>query len=168
MTRSRKPRKAYRPQPVAVNAHQVAMARVHTLRADDVANQVRLLNEALADFARGHQCAHHWRSLADAANVAETLAGLGIGSGPTARQLIHDAQRTMSAVHARRNAGGSWTLHAGELEDLRWLIRLHHTQLAACDYSEFERALALTHTRIAQARAGNAPVGAVVIEGQIA
>jgi hypothetical protein len=168
MGRSTKPRKSYRPAPVTLNAHQVAMARVHTLRADDAQRQVRLLRTALAEFKRGLHCVQHWLSLADAANVAETLAQLGIGSGPQATQVIGNAQRALSDVQLRHQAGHSWTLHAAEMAALAWLVDLHALQLTTCDYSEFERALDLTRNRIAQARAGNAPAGALIIEGEIA
>lgn len=168
MGRNAKPRKAHRPIAVAANAHLLAMTRVHKLRQDDAQRQVQLMRTALDQFKRGLHCAQHWRSLADTANVTETLAQLGIGTGPQAWQVINDAQHVLSAVQLRHQAGHSWTLHPTEMAALAWLIDLHAVQLLSCDYSEFERALDLTRNRIAQARAGNAPAGALIIEGEIA
>jgi len=168
MARSKAPRKAYRPKPVHANAHQLAMAKVHKLRQQDLADQFTVLDTALRSFAAGHRCAHHWRSLADAANVCETLAALGICAGTQAQEVIHCAQRVLHDVLQRQRTRGTWTLYPLELDTLYWLLALHKRQLAECDYSEFNRALDLTQARIAQARAGNAPAGAIVIEGELA
>lgn len=167
MGRTAKPRKAYRPQPLHLNAHQLAMAKVHKLRQVDLADQCNVLDTALRTFAAGHNCAHHWRSLADAANVCESMAALGIGAGSQATEIIQGAQRVLHDVLQRHRTRGSWTLYPLELDTLYWLLALHKRQLAECDYSEFVRALDQTHARVAQARAGNAPAGAIVVEGEI-
>lgn len=165
---SRKGRKAYRPQPVHLNAVQVAIGGATRLSTQHVAGQMHIVRTALADFSRGQQCPDHWRSLADVANMAESLADIGIGAGADARTVIEAAQRTLHDVAVRHRARGSWTLYAHELDALQWLATLHHTQLAACSYSEFERALHATQQRISQARAGNAPAGAIVVQGALA
>lgn len=167
MGRTAKPRKAYRPQPLHLNAHQIAMAKVHKLRQTDLAGQYAVMDTALRSFAAGHDCAHHWRSLADVANVCESLAAMGIGAGSQADEIIRSAQRVLHDVLQRHRSRATWTLYPLELDTLYWLLALHKRQLAECDHSEFSRALDQTHARIAQARAGNAPAGAIVIEGEI-
>lgn len=168
MPRSTKPRKRYRPGRVAVNAAQIAINNVHTLAPQDAAGQRQLLTTALDELRRGQHCATHWRSLADCANVAESLAALGIGAGAQATQAIDRAQRTLHDVAQRHRERGTWAMRHDEVDALEWLIRLHAVQLGACDYSEYCRALDNTHRRISQARAGNAPAGAVIVEGMIA
>jgi hypothetical protein len=84
MATNTRPRKRYRPGRVYLNAHQVAMARVHTLQRDDVQRQLAIVEHALTQFGRGIDCADHWRSLADTANVAEQLMRQGIGAGSEA------------------------------------------------------------------------------------
>lgn len=168
MARNARPRKAYRPRAVQANAHQVAMAGVCKLLRPDVERQVHLLAHALQALKSGHDALLHWRSLADAANVAETLAGLGIGSGPDAQALITAGQAALSAVVTRQQQGGGWALRAQEVSALHWLAALHANQLRACDYSEFSRALDITRERITQARAGNAPADAVIVTGELA
>lgn len=148
MTRNAKPRKAYRPGPVHANATHIALTGVRKIAAHDVRNQIELINSTLQQFMAGHHCAANWRSLADAANMAETLAGMHICGG---QQIT-----------------ASWTLYASEIEALGWLTTLHARQLAECDYSEFERALQRTHNRVSAARAGNAPRGAIVVIGDMA
>ena len=162
------PRKAYRPQGVHVNAVQRAIGGAQRLSRDDVARQVHIVRNALAQFACGQHCAQHWASLADTANVTESLAAIGIGAGADAQRVINQAQQALHDVHQRHRRTGSWTLYAAELDALQWLSTRHHTQLAACSYSEFERAMHATHQRLSQARAGNAPAGAIVVQGEIA
>ena len=162
---SRRARK-YHPKPVHSNAVQIALARVKPLTAADVAGQTALVQNALQQFCQGINCDAHWCSLADTANMAETLSGMGLGSGDDATRVIELAQRALADVHQRHNQRGSWTLYADEIDALHWLVRLHCTaQLPACSYGELGDAMAATRNRMQQALAGNAPRGALVIDG---
>ena len=162
---SRRARK-YHPKPVHSNAVQIALARVKPLTAADVAGQTALVLNALQQFCQGINCDAHWCSLADTANMAETLAGMGLGSGDDATRVIELAQRALADVHQRHNQRGTWTLYADEIDALHWLVRLHCTaQLPACSYGELGDAMAATRNRMQQALAGNAPRGALVIDG---
>lgn len=156
------------PRRCALNAVEIAINRARKLDTSDVQRQQTLMQTALAEFCRGERCADHWASLADAANMAETLAAMGLGSGPQADRVISDAQRALHDVHTRHAARGTWTLYADEIDALHWLVRLHCTvQLAACSYGEFSDAFERTQNRLRQALAGNAPAGALVIAGGI-
>jgi hypothetical protein len=168
MASNRKPRRKYRPGAVHVNAVQLAIRRAGKLDRADVLGQHRLQQRALTEFAAGQHCAAHWRTLADAANMAETLAGIGIGTGADALTIIADAQHALAAVARRHADRQTWTLYAGELDALRWLIALHGRQLAECSYGEFDTAYVRTANRMAQALAGNAAADAVVVVGDVA
>jgi hypothetical protein len=168
MPRSTKPRRPYKPGTVALNAVQIAINRVGKLNPQDARGQIQLARRALQEFSAGQHCADHWRSLADTANMAETLCELGIGSGRAAMGVIDAAQRALAAVMTRQRERQTWTLYPAELDALGWLISLHQTQLQECDYGEFDTAFRRTRERLAQARAGNAPRGAVVIIGDMA
>lgn len=167
MGRTAKRRKAYRPRPL-VNPLQRAMTGVQLLAPRDVSGQISIARRALAELGRGHDVQHHWRSLADTANMAESLAGLRIGAGDDAERVIRSAQRALADIHVRLQHGRSRALYHHEVDALQWLISLHQLQLAACSYDEFARAFQATRDRVAQARAGNAPRHAIVIEGEIA
>lgn len=121
------------------------------------------LDGAINAFASAHHCEANWRLMADAFNVAESLAHLRIGSDPASRGRIADAQQVLAAVWQRHQLRGSWTLHANELNALREGAWLHHIQLQHATQGEFERACANTVERMRQARAGNAPAGAIVL-----
>jgi hypothetical protein len=107
--------------------------------------------------------------LADASNVAETLAGMGLGGGDDANDIITAAQAALHAVHVRHQQRNSWALRGLELQAVDWLLWLHcHIQLPACSYGELSDALDRTRNRLQQALAGNAPRNALVIDGGIA
>ncbi len=167
MPRSSKPRKAYRPAPVHANIVQRAIGGAGLIHPGEVAAQCQRIQHALQQFSAGQQCPQHWRSLADVANMAETLAAMRLGAGPQAEAVIQQAQQALADVWRRHAQRGSWTLYPAELEALHWLLRLHQTQMAVCSYTEFEEAFQRTTRRIAQARAGNAPPTAHVIQGDI-
>ena len=168
MSANRRPRKAHRPRPAHLNALAMALVRAGKLLPAEHAGQVDIIRRALLEFSAGRDCWPHWRSLADAANVAETLSAMGIGRGQQAADVLDSAQAALAAVHRRHAERGSWTLYAAELDALHWLIALHAKQLAECSRGEFERALDSTHERLTQALAGNAPRDAVIVVGQIA
>lgn len=167
MATNARPRKPYRPGKVYLNAHQVAMARVHTLQRDDVQRQLAIVEHALTQFGRGIDCGDHWRSLADTANVAEQLMRQGIGAGSEAERVVNVAQRVLADLMQRRRERGTWTMYSAERDALLWLQSLHRTQLESCDFAEYELALDTARNKITQARAGNAPRGAVIVEGEI-
>ena len=96
---SRRARK-YHPKPVHSNAVQIALARVKPLSGADVAGQTALVQHALQQFCQGINCDAHWCSLADTANMAETLAGMGLGSGDDATRVIELAQRALAELNA--------------------------------------------------------------------
>lgn len=160
-------RSHYRPRPVHVNAWQVAMAGAAHLSADDVRMQTGIVRRAVNEFARGQHCAAHWLSLADTANMAESLAAMRIGAGAQADDIIERAQRALHDVHQRQATRGTWTLYADEIDALQWLAQLHAVQLAECTRREFEEAFKRTTNRIFGALAGNAGTGTIVVEGQI-
>lgn len=154
------------PRRMVADTMALAQANVQLLKASDVQQQMRIVRQALDEFRRGLHCAHHWKSLADTANMAETLASMGLGGGQEAEAAINEAQQALAAVHQRHTSRGSWTLYAAEVLALNWLVQLHELQLANTSYGEFEAAFNRTRNRIQQALAGNAPAG-TIIAGEI-
>lgn len=155
-----------------LSAMQRAIVGAGKLRVEDVAQQVTAMRTALDGLMAGLPGLACWRSMADTANVAESLAELGIGSGDEAKRVVADAQESLAYMAQEYQRRGTWALFADEREEVRerltWLVGLHTTQLSHVSYSEFERAYQTTARRVAQARAGNAGRGVVVVEGEIA
>lgn len=159
---NRKARRAASPRRLVANTMALARASVQLLSQKDVDMQCSITRQALDEFRSGLHCVQHWRSLADTANLAETLAEMGLGGGQEAEAAINEAQQALAAVHQRHAARGSWTLYAAEVQALQWLVQLHRVQLANTSYGEFEAAFNRTRNRIQQALAGNAAVGTIV------
>jgi hypothetical protein len=157
----------HHPRRAAINNMEIASSRARKLSRHDIDQQMGLVRQAVAEFCRGEHCAHHWRSLADTCNMAETLAWLRLGSGEEVDQVISNAQQVLHDVHQRHAAGGSWTLYADEIDALLWLAPLHQVQLEVCSYGEFETAYRRTANRVSQAMAGNAAAGTIVVVGDI-
>lgn len=154
------------------NAVDMALRRVQLISRADVEQMAGIIRKAIAGLLSGADDAMtHWTSLADTANLAETLEAAGLGSGDQAREVVSLAQEALAYMHQERQARGTWALRSDEraliADRLQALRALHETQLAASSYGEFEQAYHRTEQRLRQARAGNAPRGAIVIEGMV-
>lgn len=160
-------RKAYTPGPVHTNAWWRAITGASKLPADDVARVKAGLACAFQEFGCGREPYRHWCCMADAINVAESLADAGICSDVGSLDRIQHAMNVLGNVMRRHQAGGSWTLHADERQQLDDGLWLHGIQLEHCSFSEYERAIQDVRNRVSQARAGNAPKGFIVIQGEI-
>jgi hypothetical protein len=168
MSRRSKIRTRRKPRNLAYDNMALARARVERLSDEHVTMQRGLIETAFDRFRKGIDCEFHWCSLADTAEVSQTLAGMGLGSGPEADRIIGDAKMALQAVKQRKAERGTWTLYPAEIEALDWLITLHgSTQLPACSYGEFDEAFHATHRRLRQALAGNAAPGKVVVVGDM-
>ncbi len=149
-----------------VNIVERVLSRNAALSAAHVAGQMEITRNALRDLP-GSVTPGYWKSLVDTANMAETLAAMGLGSGPQADSCIARAQDALGAMADRRQHAASWQPQPDELEALEWLLQLHAIQLRACTYREFEEALSRLERRISQALKGNAKPGTVVVTGDI-
>lgn len=144
---------------------KLAMMGAAKLPASDT-NAIRAIYAGAAGglrFGRGDG-ARHWRSLADAFNVAEGLADVGICSDKGSRARIAAAHHALGELHERHQRTGSWTCRAAELSAFDDALWLHGAQLGFCSLSEFERAVRLVRDRTQQALCGNVARGVQVLE----
>lgn len=142
---------------------QRAIISVAKLPNGDVVRVKAMLSQALRDFSQASQCSHNWAVMADALNVAEALSDQRIASDDNSRRMIRAAMEALAAVRTRFDAGGSWTLRATELQALDDGLFIHGVQLEHCCYREYEAALTRAKNVCAQALAGNAPPGVLVL-----
>ncbi len=159
-------------RPIHLNQLERTLTGVAKLRPADVSRQIAIVGVAIDRLlAAGADADAAWRDLADTANVAETLADMRIGGGLQARLAIQHAQEALAYCAQERAERGTWALRAGDRIEIRMRLELlrdlHRTQLSECSYGEFERAFNLTVERLRQARSGNAPRDAVVVEGLV-
>lgn len=164
MGRTAKPRKAYRPRPVDADPTQLAIARAALVPPAERTKLLTPLATALDGMrqARGWEA---WCSMADALNVAEQLALLGICSDRMPE--IQAGQAALQGVYARRADGGTWTLRAEEIKALDEAAFFYRVQLRLCTQGELHDAIQAVRRRVPQALAGNAPRNARVCVGQL-
>jgi len=139
MPRSHRPRKAYRPHGVRLDAHGLAMDLVTVLSAEQQAQLLTPAKAALDALRTGRGTWDAWRTLADCCNVAQALCAKGIGSNLIDKCL--DAQHALAALHARVTAGGTWTLRGLELTALDEAVWLHEVQLRHATQGEIAAAI---------------------------
>ncbi len=154
MSKSKKPRKAYRPRPVHLNSITRAIEGAALLDPREVAKAVAGVDNAFDLFRQAVDPVQHWRVMADALNVAETMSDIGICSDAASLQLILDGQGVLARVAEQRAACGSWALRAADMATLREALDRHHLQLQFISGAEYERAIAQTRARVEAARRG--------------
>lgn len=153
---------------VYLNARQLAIHNARKLPDSDVTWQIGLVREHLAHMLTGAPTAlESWKSLADVANMTETLASMRIGSGDDAERVIAEAQESLAWLWKTARDRGTWALKADERqtveERLDWLIRLHEIQMRAVSISEYARAFDRLKARIQAAQRGQHGRGVTVV-----
>lgn len=156
------------PRPIHLNAHQMAIHNSGLLPESDVTGQMQLLREHLDHLMSGQPSARvSWMSMADAANMTETLAGMRIGGGDDAERVIQEAQESLAEAWQAAEKRGTWAMSAQARqtlqERLEWLLVLHETQMLAVSIREYARAFERTRARMAAARRGQVGRGVVVV-----
>lgn len=155
--------KRYQPGPVHLNNIERAITGARRLPDENVAEVCAAMDVALVQFGRGQDCPLHWRSMADAMNVAEQLAAVRICSDDTSAGMIQAAQAVLAAVQGRQATTGSWTLRSEERKALDDGLWLHGVQLRNCSFREYETAVARCQAVVRGALAGNVGAGTVVV-----
>lgn len=150
---------------VILNPVQVAMQGVALLADEDRTALQRIADNALLAYSCGDDCATQWCVLADAMNVAETLARAGICSDAGSQRYIWRAQAALSAAYGRHQERNTWAMRGPELVALGDGVLIHRIQLEHCSVREYCNAVEATKERMRQALAGNAPAGARVLVG---
>jgi hypothetical protein len=152
----------HRPRPVLANPVALSIELAGKLPLEDQALLKRIVRQAFDGLRTGTEPGPAWRQLADALNIGEQLAALGICSDDASRERIAAGQRALASVHGRHAQICSWTLRSAELLALDEAVWIHAIQLEHCSKGEFERAHTRAKNRLQQARAGNAPHGAII------
>lgn len=163
MSRSRKPRKAYRPGHVDNDPVGLAMAMAAKLDAAQLPGMLARIQERLDAFRTGCGNAEHWAALADSLNVAEGLAELGIAADHT--DTFARGQQALADVYGRAHGPRkSWTLFGPELQALDDALFVHGVQLQHCSQGELQKAVATVRRRMYEALKGNGGRGAIVLQ----
>lgn len=165
MPRSARPRKAYRAQPVRLDAHGLAIDLASKLSPDQQALLAEPMRLALDQLRTGRGDWAAWRTLADAGNVAQALAERNIASNLLDK--VHAAQAALAALADRVKAGRSWTLRGPELtaiDDMAWV---HEVQLSHATQGETAAAIQRVKRVVQGVLQGNGSPQAHIVVGAL-
>lgn len=163
MGRSHKPRKRYVPKRVDLDPMGLATALASLLQPEQRADLVLPMNAAFLRLRLGQGTHACWANLADAMNVAERLAGLGIANDHAAE--LQAAHAALASLHARNAEGGTWVMRGTEIAALEVALELHQIQLDHCTQGELAQAITTVQRVMSQALAGNASPRAHICMG---
>jgi hypothetical protein len=104
---------------------------------------------AIESFRIGKAEKDDWMAVADFTNIAETLAGDGVG--PEAMEPVRQAQEALSEAHRRHTETGRLGVTGPELESLREAYQFHDLQRLSISRSRYEAAILKTANRIRSA-----------------
>ena len=144
MSRSKKPRKAYRPRPITADTMALATHFAAKPSVADRAEVLGILRQAVQALREGVATEHQWSVAAGSVTVALAIERQGIVRGlmghlKTAEQALQDIYD-----RALRTGGGRWvrvTLYYQELDALQTFMDLHAFQVKQLGRAEFLAAI---------------------------
>lgn len=139
MSRTKRPRKAYRPRTVQADPVSWAVAGVHTLPTQSQRDVLAVAETGFDKLRQGVAAREDWNLVCQALNTAEALCDLHIGDN--LKLAILDGQGALLAIGKRMMKNGRTACYAGELAAIREAIDLHAVQLKLCTQAEYSRAL---------------------------
>lgn len=123
--------KKYRPRAIQADPVSWAIAGVSTLMASQQA--VLLLKHGAANR-------DDWNIICQALNVAEALAGMGIG--PNLLPQISAGQDALKSIALRMIGRGRTTCYGAELAAIDEALVMYRAQIKLCTQAEMSRAVA--------------------------
>lgn len=113
-------------------------------------DRLRLLElSAIEAFATGAATVDDWRTMADVANLAQTMCAMGIG--PEVLPASLRVEEALGEAHQRYLATGRMSTTGPGLHAMRDLQEWHHLQRTSVARSVYEAAIVRTHNRIRSA-----------------
>lgn len=142
MSKSRKPRKAYRPRQIAINTLEIALYRAAKPAKVDRDDVLNVLHQAVTALREGVATELQWSIVAGGVNVARAIERQGIVRGLT--EHIDCSDRALQSIYDRAMASGSWrptALYYYELDAVKTFAELHAFQVNQLARSELLQAI---------------------------
>lgn len=142
MSRSPKPRKAYRPRLIALNTLEIALHRAAKPAAADREEVLNMLRQAAQALREGVATELQWSIIAGAVDVAKAIEHQGIVRGLS--EHLNTATQALQAVYDRAMATGTWrrtALWYQELDAVQTFVDLHTFQVNQLGRAEFLAAI---------------------------
>ncbi|PHM20964.1 MAG: hypothetical protein CK604_00710 [Curvibacter sp. PD_MW3] len=149
MSRSPKPRKAYRPRLIAVNTLEIALHRAAKPAAADREEVLNMLRQAAQALREGVATELQWSIIAGAVDVAKAIEHQGIVRGLA--EHLASAEASLQTIYDRAIATGTWkptALHYYELDAVQTFVDLHTFQVNQLGRAEFLAAVDTAQARI--------------------
>lgn len=142
MSRSKKPRKAYRPRQIAVNTLELALHRAAKPAREDRGEVLAKLTAAVQALCAGVATELDWSVAAGAVSVAMAVERQGIVRG--LQEHLVSAEQALQAIYDRCRLPMMWlrpTLTIQEVDAVRLLAELHTFQIEQLGRAEFLAAI---------------------------
>lgn len=142
MSRSHKPRKAYRPRQIAINTLEIALHRAAKPAPADRAEVLNILRLAAKALREGVATELQWSIVAGGVDVAKAIERQGIVRGLA--EHLASAESSLQAIYDRAMATGTWkptALHYYELDAVQTFVDLHVFQVNQLGRAEFLAAI---------------------------
>lgn len=142
MSRSHKPRKAYRPRLIAVNTLEIALHRAAKPAPADRAEVLNILRLAAKALREGVATELQWSIVAGGVDVAKAIERQGIVRGLA--EHLASAEASLQAIYDRAMATGVWkptALYYYELDAVQTFVDLHVFQVNQLGRAEFLAAI---------------------------
>lgn len=162
MPANKKPRKAYRPKPVALFTLDHAREGVKRLTEEQLQVVRDGVDSAVRKVFAGTAPDLNIRVIADALNMACSFNDVGFRVDPA---ILNAGLRAIKTICER----DTWATRHEEREAILTAVAAHHAQMrSGMTVGDYEKALNLTKRRLAAYQAGNAPAGHITVYGDLA
>lgn len=143
MGNTTKPKKRYRPRPVALNTLQLAVFRAAKPSKADVEDILGVVRTAFKALREGVATRAQWGILAGAVTTAKAIEHQGVVRGLQAH--FEEADSALSAIYDRANLDSGWrapTLYFDEMDAITGFVSLHSYQVRQLGRAEYVAACA--------------------------
>lgn len=138
MGNSTKPRKPYKPRPVALNTLEIAIFRAAKPSKADIADVLGCIQVAHKALREGVATLAQWGLLSGAVTTAKAIDHKGVVTG--IRGHLDAADRALSAIYDRANLHDGWkptALYFDELDAIKDFMLLHSYQVKQLGRAEY-------------------------------
>lgn len=165
MSKSKAPRKAYKPKALRLNTMRAALAIKGCLNDQERQTIMGPTREALEALRTGNLTSDDWRVLTDCANVGAELCKLGICSDGPSVAILMAMLYALGDIARQLNERQRVTARASELNAITEGVERHAIQLRFCSGGELRDAINAHERDKAKARSGKYEVVTIEREG---
>jgi len=138
--KTKKRTKAYKPKPISLNAHIVAIKSVKPIDKDDMQKLWQRAFVAINAMQFGRDVTQSdFTSLCDIVNISTILAERGFGREYL--EEIRQAKSDLFQLRLRFEQTGKFTMNASWIASIKLAHHVHEHQLKLCTLGDFTKAL---------------------------